>query len=148
MAGCSTCQHIKDFTQHTPRLLQPLSIPSHHFESWSLDLITFLPICPCLMLLMLSLPVWTALLSCVGSPLVSWVAPSLVWGRQFAVFSILPSKTMACLCWWYTTEILGLQMHFGRPFGLTWEPSASLVPAIIHRQMAKPSAPTAVSNRY
>ena len=44
VAGCSTCQHIKDSTQHTPVLLQPLPIPSHHFESWSLDLITDLPL--------------------------------------------------------------------------------------------------------
>ena len=30
--------------QHTPGLLQPLLIPSHHFKSWSLDLITDLPL--------------------------------------------------------------------------------------------------------
>ena len=34
VAGCSTCQHIKDSTQCTPGLLQTLPIPSHHFESW------------------------------------------------------------------------------------------------------------------
>ena len=44
VAGCSTCQRIKDSTQYTPGLLQPLPIPSHHFECWSLDLITNLPL--------------------------------------------------------------------------------------------------------
>ena len=44
VASFSTCQHIKDSTQHTPGLLQPLCIPSHHFESLTLDLITDLPL--------------------------------------------------------------------------------------------------------
>ena len=43
VSGCSTCQHIKDSTQHTPGLLQPHPIPFHYFDSWSLDLITDLP---------------------------------------------------------------------------------------------------------
>ena len=44
VAGCSICQHIKDSTQHTPVLHQPLPTPSCHFESWPLDLITHLPL--------------------------------------------------------------------------------------------------------
>ena len=44
VAGCSTYQHIKDPTQHTPGLFQPLLLPSHYFESWSLDLISDLPL--------------------------------------------------------------------------------------------------------
>ena len=46
------------------------------------------------------------------------------------------------------TEVLNSQVHFGRPFDFTWELNASLVPAIIHKQMAKPSATTAVLNKY
>ena len=44
VAGYSTYQHIKDSIQNTPGLFQPLFIPSHHFESWSLDLIADLPL--------------------------------------------------------------------------------------------------------
>ena len=39
IAGYSSCQHIKDSTPSTLGLLQPPSIPSHCFESCSLDLI-------------------------------------------------------------------------------------------------------------
>ena len=40
VAGCSTYKHINDSTQCIPGLLQTLSVLSHHFESWSLDIIT------------------------------------------------------------------------------------------------------------
>ena len=54
---------------------------------------------------------------------------------------------MACLCWWYMTEIFGSLVHFSRPFGLTWKPNASVLLASSHNQMAKPSTTTAVLNR-
>ena len=108
---------------------------------------TFLPNYPCLMVVILSLPMCIALQGCVGSLLVSWVASSLVRGRWPAIFLIQSYDTMACLCWWYMTEILGSQMHFGRPFGLTWVPNVSLVPPIIYRQMANTSMTTIVLNR-
>ena len=44
ISGCSTCQCIKDSTQCTPGFFQPLPIPFYYFESWSLDLITNLPL--------------------------------------------------------------------------------------------------------
>ena len=44
VAGWSTCQHIKDSTQHACGFLQPLLIPSHHSESWYLDFIMDLPL--------------------------------------------------------------------------------------------------------
>ena len=37
-------QRIKDSIQQAHGLLQPIPIPSHCFESWSLDLITALPL--------------------------------------------------------------------------------------------------------
>ena len=145
IASCSTYQHIKDSMQYTPDFLQPLPIPSHCFESWSLDFITNLPLSHGCNIVLTCVD---RLAICVGSPLVSWVAPSLVWENWPAIFSIQSSNTIACLHWWYMTEIIGLKVHLGRPFCLTWEPNASLVPAIIHRPMAKPSVTTVVSNKY
>ena len=44
VAGCSSCQHIKDSMQCIPGLLQPLPIPPFNFKSWSLGLSTNLPL--------------------------------------------------------------------------------------------------------
>src|SRR5271168_5166960 len=40
---CLICQQNKDETINTPGLLQPLSIPSQHWEEVSMDFITGLP---------------------------------------------------------------------------------------------------------
>ena len=55
---------------------------------------------------------------------------------------------MLCLCWWYITEILVAHVNFGRRFGLTWDPNASLIPAIIHKQMVKLRTTIIVLNKY
>jgi hypothetical protein len=43
MAECLVCQKIKVETIKTPGLLQPLAIPSQHWEEVSMDFITGLP---------------------------------------------------------------------------------------------------------
>ena len=98
------------------------------------------------MVVMLCLPVSIASAIYASSPLVSWVACSLVHGRWPANFLIQLFDFMTCLHQWYITKIFSSQVYFGKPFGPTWEPNASLVPPIIHKQMAKLSATTAVSN--
>ena len=43
VANCDLCKRVKDSTQHPPGSLQPLSVPTHKFESWSMDFVTDLP---------------------------------------------------------------------------------------------------------
>ena len=44
VAGCATCQRVKDRTQRKPGLLQPLEPPTERFHSYTMDFMFGLPL--------------------------------------------------------------------------------------------------------
>ena len=42
--GCSVCQRVKDVNAKQQGLLQPLPVPTHPFQQWTMDFISDLPL--------------------------------------------------------------------------------------------------------